>query len=131
MHRDAGSKGGTDLGSPYARSDSPPKGCVQQDHIDGRVPNIRRQLFEVDNDGISRQRGRELLAQATHSAQAPGGILKIVVPQPPYRLAETQRLFDRESGVRVGAERIARERICESPITLKFIVRIKNAGLQL
>src|SRR5439155_9834087 len=114
-----------------AGADAAPEGRVEQDHVDGGVENVRRELLEVDDDRVRRQRDRNLLAHAPHPVQTPGRVLEVVVPQVLDRAPEAHRLLDREHRVRVEANAVLGEGLRERSEALELVIGRKDAALQL
>src|SRR5262245_3712549 len=106
MNGDAKLKRFADASRFDAWSQPAPKGRVEQDHINGSVEHIGRELLEVDYDRVGRKRHAHLLAEATHARQAKHRVFQIVVADCFNLLAEPDRCFSRPDAVRIEAEAI-------------------------
>jgi hypothetical protein len=66
-------------GSFHTWTYAAPKGCVEKDHIDGRIQNVCGKLFEIDDHSVGRERHPHLLASPTHAVQAKYRVFEIVI----------------------------------------------------
>ena len=110
VHRDAELKRLADAGRLHARADAAPERRVEQDDVDRAIQHVGRELLEVDDDGVGRERDAELLARAPHARQAEDGIFEVVVVQILDRAAEADRLLGRPDRVGIEADAIAGQR---------------------
>src|SRR5919112_2152477 len=114
-----------------AGPDPTPESGVEQDDVGHRVQYVGRQLLEIDDNRVGRERYLHLLAQAPHTVQPPGRIFVVVVFQILYGQAEANALLDAEGGVGIEPQGIFGERAGESPVALQFVFRRIDATLEL
>ncbi len=86
------------------------------------LQHVRRELLEVHDDGVRRERHAHLLARATHAVQSEDGILEIVVVQILDLLPEPDRLLGGPDAVRIEAEAVAGQRVGERAIALELVL---------
>jgi hypothetical protein len=96
-----------------AGSDPTPESGVQQDDVSRRVQYVGRQLLEIYDHGVGRERYLHLLAQAPHTVEPPGRVLVVVVFQILYGQAEADALLDAEGGGGIEPQGIFGERAGE------------------
>ncbi len=118
------------VGGLDAGADSAPEGGVEQDHIDGGIQDVGSQLFEVDHHRVGGQWDADHLAGAAHAVQSEDRIFKIVIAYSLDSLAETNGLFGGPDGVRVEAERVARQACGQRAVGLQFVILREDAGFQ-
>ena len=110
----------------------PPQNVVSSRiDVDGGLQHVRRELLEVHDDGVRRERHAHLLARAAHAVQPEHGILEIVVVQILDALPEPDRLLGGPHAVRIEAEAIAGQRLGERAIALELVLRAEHAALEL
>ena len=131
MHRNTELKRLTNTGGLYARPDTAPERRIEQHHVDCRMQNISRQLFEVDDDSVCRQRHADLLTHASHTCHAKHGIFEIVVSNIVDLLAKPDRRFGGPDAIWIETKAIANQRFSQRAITLEFILGRKHSALQL
>src|SRR5688500_7672642 len=86
--------------------DASPKRSVEQDDIDRRIQNIRRELLEIYNDRVRREWHTNFLARPTHAVKSKHRIFQVIVVDVLDLLAEPDRLFGRPGRVRIEPKRI-------------------------
>src|SRR5215210_4867308 len=114
-----------------AGSDPTPESGVQQDDVSRRVQYVGRQLFEIDDHRVGRERYLHLLAQAPHTIEPPGRIFVVVVFQILYGQAEANALLHAEGGVGIEPQGVFGERAGEGPVALEFVVWRIDATFEL
>src|ERR1700754_3255154 len=107
MHGNAELKRFTNTRCFYTRADAAPKRRVEQHHIDCCIQNISRELFEIDDDGIRRERHTDLLTHTPHSVHAKHRVFEIVVANVFDLLTKPNRSFSGPNTVWIEPEAIA------------------------
>ena len=130
MNRNTKLKSLADTGRLYALPDPAPKSCIQQDHVNGSVQNVCRQLLEIYNHCVGRKRYPNLFACSPHSAHAKNRIFKVVVFDFFNLPAEPNCLLGRPNAVRIEPEPVGVQRLGHRSVTFQFILRYKNTAFQ-
>src|SRR5215510_11578807 len=128
MHGNTELKRFTNSGCFNTRANATPERRVQQHHIDGRVENVSRQLFEIDYDGVRRERHANLFTHTPHSIQTIHGIFKIIIANVFNLLTKPDRSLRGPEGVRIKAKAIAIEYSGKCTIAFELIFRRKNSS---
>src|SRR5918995_3106268 len=114
-----------------AGPDPTPESGVEQDDVGCRVQYVGRQLLEIYDHGVGRERYLHLLAQAPHTVEPPGRVLVVVIFQILYGQAEADALLDAEGGVGIEPQGIFGERAGEGPVAPEFVIWRIDATLEL
>src|SRR6185436_14892467 len=130
MDRHSQLKSLADSGRLYALADATPKSCVQQDHIDGGVERVCRELLKVDYHCVRRQRHPDFLSYPAHSVQTVDRILQVVVANIFNLLPEPDRGFGGPDAIWIEAKAITIELRGQSLVCLQLIFRGKDAAFQ-
>ena len=133
---DAELEGLADARRLHAGADAAPEGRVEKNHVNGRVEHVSRQLFEVDDHRVRRQRHPHLPAHAAHPGHAVDGVFQVVVAHALDLLSEPDSLLRRPDAVRVEAEAVAARRpraqlLGQRAVTLQLVLGREDAALQL
>src|SRR5687767_1950461 len=104
MHGNAELKSLTNTGGLNTGANSAPERGVEQDHVNGRVEHISRQLFEIDDHRVRRERNANLLSDASHSIHAKHRIFQVIVSDRTHvldSLTKPDRRFGGPNTVRI------------------------------
>ena len=110
----------------------PPQNVVSS-RITSTAPrlDVGRELLEVDDDGVGRDRQRHELLQPLQLRHAPDRILEIVVAEVEDAAAELDRVRERQRGIGVVAEALAGQRRGQRAIARELVRGRIDAALQL
>src|SRR5690242_15721004 len=130
MHCNSELKRFTYRGCFHASAYAAPECRVKQHDVNRSVQNIRRELLEVDDNGIRRERHSHLLTYSSHAVHAKHRIFEIIVANVFNLLPKPDRRFRGPYAIWIKTKMIARQRCGQSTITFQFIFRRKNSALQ-
>src|ERR1051326_3063119 len=131
MHRNTELKRLANAGSLHASTNAAPERRVQQHHVDRSIQNVCRELFEIPDDGVRRERHANLFADAAHSVHPKHWIFKIIVAKIFDLLSKPDRRFSGPDAIRIETEAIAGQGGSKRAIAFKLIFRRKDTAFQL
>src|SRR5919106_6315286 len=131
MHSHTQLKRFTNSGCFDTRANAAPERRVQQHDIDRRVANVGRELFEIDYDGVSRERHADFLAYAPHSIHTKHRIFQIIVSNVFDLLPKPDCRFGGPDAIRIKAKTISGKCAGERTVALEFIFGREYSSLQL
>src|ERR1044072_2057 len=126
MHGNTELKRFANGGCFHARANAAPKRRVKQHHVDRRIQNISRQLFEIDYDSVRCERYAHLFTHAPHSVQTVNGIFQVIIANVFDLLSKPDCRLRGPGGVWIEAKAIALERRGERTIAFELVFRRKN-----
>src|SRR5437868_8524307 len=131
MHCNAELKRFADCRCFHACTYATPKRRVQQYDVNRSVQDVRRELFEVNDNGVRCEWHTDFLTHAAHSVHTKRRIFKIIVSNVFDLLTKPDRRLGGPHSIRIKTEAIVRQRRCKSAITFQFVLRRKYSAFEL
>src|SRR5581483_4982601 len=105
MHRDADLESLANTSRLDAWFDAAPERGVEENHVDGGIQNVRRQLFEVHDDRVRSEWNPNHLTGAAHAIETEYRIFEVIVAKIFNSLSEANGLLGGPGAVGIEANR--------------------------